>query len=72
MNRAYNMVGADLGFNVPVMRVGESIHIDNKPDAFRKGEVIVFKGKLKKIIHTLVDGQHEVEYWFKVKEWKKA
>lgn len=64
MRKAYSIVGADLGFEPPVMRVGESLQIDNVN--------LTFKGKLKKIVHTVVYKEHRIEYWFKVKEWKRV
>lgn len=63
MRKAYNESGLDLGFEPPLMKVGESLQIDNVD--------LTFKGKLKKIVHVMINNEHRVEYWFKVKEWKR-
>ena len=63
MRKAYNESGLTLGFEPPIMRVGESLQINNVD--------LTFKGRLKKIIHVLIDGEHIVEYWFKVREFER-
>ena len=63
MRKAYNENGQSLGFEPPIMRVGESLQIDNAN--------LTFKGKLKKIIHVVINGEHRVEHWFKVKEFER-